>query len=299
MPTSDVLQWGSMTDDNLIAGAAAPSRRRRIDSVVRLDALWVAVVAVAMIGSSFFSLVDLPEVKLRTGEEPLRFFVVGLPIIAIAAAVLGVVRSSSILTAVGTGVLAPSIALTSSLSLALFLDKQAAFADVGVAFALAAALLGLAMLLRWFVYHPVSLRRDEARPIIPVSRTLIACGAITVVAVLTADMGEDMRSWIWLVQTTLLLLVPGLVVVAGVARTLPSVALAGAASASQIAAVIVVRLEQPSLPLDSDLVLRTGALGMVGLATCVVVAITAFRFTDVDDDIEIDDDPSWRWSADD
>jgi hypothetical protein len=288
-----------MADDELIAGAAAPSRLRRIDSVVRLDAIWVVVVAVALIGSSFFSLVDLPDARLRTGEEPLRFFVLGLPATAIVAAVVGAIRGSATLTAIGTGVLAPSIALTSSLGLTLFLDKQAAFADVGVAFALAAALLGLAMLVRWFVYHPASLWKEEVRPIVPISRALVGAGALTMVVVIAADIGDDAGGWIWVAQTAVLPLAPALVVAAGVARTLPATALAGAASAAQFVAVIVVRAEQSTIPLNSDLVLRTGVLGMIGLATCVALTAAAFRFTEVDVDIEIDDDPPWRWNADD
>ncbi|MFT4659299.1 MAG: hypothetical protein ACJAXA_002818 [Candidatus Aldehydirespiratoraceae bacterium] len=288
-----------MNDDDLIAGAAAPRGARWIRSLLVLDATWVVVVALAMIGSSFFSLVDLPDTKLRTGDDPLRFFVLGCPAFAIVAAVVGVIRHSAALAAVGAGVLAPSIALTGSLSLALFLDKQAAFADIGVAFGLGAALLGLAMLLRWFVYHPMSMWKKEARPVIPVARGLIGCGALTGILVLSADIGGGLSDWASLARTILVLLVPALAVAAGIARTLPAMALAAAACIGQIVAVVVVRAEQSSIPLDSDLVLRTGLLGMLGLATCAAIALVALRFTEVDDDIEVDDDPSWRWSADD
>lgn len=289
----------AMTDDSLIAGAAAPTRQRWITSAVRLDAVWVLAVSAALGVSSLFDLVDLPTTRLRTGEAPLRAFVVGIPIIACVVAAAAARRRSELLAAAATGVLAPAIALAGSLSIALFLDAASAFADVGVAISLGAALLGAVMLVRWFVYHPLSLLGDEARPQRAGSLGLAAVGAALAVVVVVSGLGDG-TGLAWVAQTAGMLVLPAVLTMSGLIRTVPAVVLAAAAAAAQIVAVVVVKFDQPTLQWDSDLVLRTGIIGLVGSGIAVVLSVVSIVGASPDDvSFEIDDDEPWRWAADD
>jgi hypothetical protein len=295
----EVLQYRPMTDDALIAGAAAPTRKRWITSTARLDVLWVLAVSAMLVVSSLFDLIDLPNARLRTGEAPLRVFVVGIPLIACAIAAVAARRRSELLAAIATGVLAPGIALAGSLSMSLFLDEASAFADVGVAISLGAALLGLVMFVRWFVYHPLSLLGDEARPRRAVSLGLTVVGAALAASVVVTGLGDGV-GLAWVGETAAMLFVPVLLMVSGPIRTVPAVGLAAAAAAAQILAVAVVKVEQSEIEWDSDLMLRTGVLGLFGLILAVVLAVVSIHGASPDDlVVEIDDDESWRWSVDD
>ncbi len=291
-----------MSDDALIAGAVAPVGQRWIRSTAVLDAVWVVVAALALILSSFIALIDLPNAQLRTGAEPLRFFVLGLPIIAIVVAVVGAARGSIAVVAVATGIVAPGFALAGSLGASLLLSDESAFADVGVAISFGASLLGIVMLVRWFVYHPMPLLGDQSRPVPLAGHALWALGILVIATLLvTTFVGDTSWSSASVGQTLLLSTVGVVVLVAGVSRTIPAAWLACAACASQIVAVLVVKAEQSSIPLDSDLVLRTGVVGIVALAaTAAVAAVGALRVAvDPAPDLEDDDAEPWRWSTED
>ncbi|MEP4651454.1 MAG: hypothetical protein ABJ314_14820, partial [Ilumatobacter sp.] len=222
-----------MTDDALIAGAAAPTRARRIASGAPLDVVWIIVTGVALVTSSMFDLIDLPAQRLRTGDAPLRIFVIGLPLVACVLAGVAARRRSELLAAAATGVLAPGIALAGSLSVSLFLDDDSAFADVGVAVSLTAALLGTVMIVRWFVYHPLSLVIDERRPMRPMSHGATGVGLVLVAVVMLTGIGDGVDV-AWLGQTAAMLTVPAIVVGGTLFRTVASAVLVGSAAATQI-----------------------------------------------------------------
>ena len=289
----------SMSQDALIPGAAAPTRSRRIRSPHALDALWVVVAAVALMVSTGFALIDLPNQSLSTGESPLRVWTLGLPAVAILVAIGGLIRRSTTVVAAAAGVLAPSVAFAGSLSLALLLDDDSAFADVGVAVTLGAAFLGAVTLLRWFVYHPVDLIGDESRPSRPSALVVAGCGILLGMSTLIAAIA-DRTSWsaAFVLGTSAMLTVALSVIGAGVLRTRPAMALAGSACIAQIVAVAVVKAEQSNLPLDSRLVLRSGVVGLVACAAGAAAGAVAWARHGVDQDPVItDDDADWRWNA--
>ncbi|MFK7917691.1 MAG: hypothetical protein AB8G14_06410 [Ilumatobacter sp.] len=291
-----------MADDALIAGAAAPARSRLIREQATLDALWVVVAACAVIASALFPLIDLPGSTLRTGDDPLRAFVIGLPVLAVGLAVAGAVRHSKLLVAVATGVLAPGAALAGSLALLLFLDRGSAFADGGVAVSLGAALVVVTALIRWFVYHPVELLSNERRPPIRLVRILGGLGTAFSLAMLTLGLDDADGSAAWILQTATMLLTPAVVIGASVVRSVVASGVAAGAAAGQVAAVGVAKIEQGTLAFDSDLLLRTGVPGLVLLVGVVGVSVTCIVRADADepgDDVIVDDDASWRWFADD
>ena len=293
-----------MSDDELIAGAAAPVGQRWIRSVAVLDAGWVIVSGVALIASSFFALIDLPNAQLRTGTEPLRFFVLGLPAVAIVIAVVGAVRGSDVIVAGATGVLAPGIALAGSLGISLLLSDQSAFADSSVAISIGAALVGVVMLVRWFVYHPLPLLGDQSRPVPRAGQALLALGGLLAAILLASTVvGDTSWSAASVGQTLLLLTVACVVAAAGGTRTIAAAWLACAACASQVVAVLVVKAEQSTIPLDSDLVLRTGFEGFVALVVTagvsVIAAMSATPDPEPDAAADADTAESWRWHLDD
>ena len=295
----EVLQYRLMADDELIAGAAAPTRKRWITSGVRLDVLWVFAVSAALGVSSLVDLIDLPNARLRTGDAPLRAFVVVLPLVACVIAAVAARRRSELLAAIATGVLAPGIALAGSLSMSLFLDEASAFADVGVVISVGAALVGIVMLFRWFVYHPLSLLGDEARPqrVTSLGLTVVGVGLTAVVVITGLGDGIGLA---WIGETAAMLVVPLLLMASGLIRTIPAVALGAAAAAAQVVAIVIVKVEQSRIQWDSDLVLRTGIIGLVGLSVAVLLAVVSTIGACPDElAVEIDDDESWRWSSDD
>ncbi len=288
-----------MSDDGLIAGAAAPARSRRITSVLRLDVVWVLVASAALGVSSFFDLIDLPNARLNTGEAPLRVFVIGLPLAACVLAAVATRRDSELVAAAATGVLAPGVALTGSLSMSLFLDEASAFADVGVAISLAAALVGVVMFSRWLVYHPLSLLGDEERPDRRASLALVGLGAAFGVNVVGSGLGDGVDV-AWFVETAAMLLVPALIVTAGLIRTSPVVVLAATATGGQVAAVLIMKVEQSEVPFDSTLALRTGVNGLFVSVVAIATAIAAVVRSAPDDvPVRVSDDESWRWVSDD
>ena len=285
-----------MSDDALIVGAAAPVGTRRIRSAVLLDVTWVSVTAVAVLVSSRFALIDLPGQYLRTGDAPLRIWVVGLPAVSLLVAVVAAVRRSPLLAATATGILAPAVALSGSLAVSLFLNESSAFADAGVAVSLGAACIGVAMLLRWFVYHPADLLADESRPTPRISSAVLAAGVTTglvVVANGVVDDGAWSSSFVF--QTLLIAVVPLVIVGCGSVRTRGAMALGASAAAAQIVGIVGVRVEL-ILPSDSDLLLRTGVAGIVLLTVAAVLCIVGLTRHAVDDAAEpSDDDAEWRW----
>nr|WHW29229.1 hypothetical protein [uncultured bacterium] len=298
-----MIHYVPMSDDALIAGAAAPVGHRWIRSTAVLDAGWVLVSSFALIASSFFALIDLPNAQLRTGAEPLRFFVLGLPAVAAVIAVIGAVRGSVVVVAAATGMIAPSVALAGSLAISLLLSDQSAFADGGVAISLGAALVGVAMLVRWFVYHPQPLLGDQTRPALRLGHALVALGGLLAgILLVTTVAGDTSWSAASVGQTLLLLTVACVVAAAGGTRTIAAAWLASAACASQVIAVLAVKAEQSTIPFDSDLVLRTGVAGFVALIVAVAVsAIAAMSATidpEPDPDAAADTTESWRWHSD-
>lgn len=291
-----------MSDDALIAGAAAPVGTRRVRSTAVLDAGWVGVSSLALIASSFFSLIDLPTAQLRTGADPLRFFVLGLPVIAIVTAGIGAARRSVVVVAVATGIVTPGFALAGSLGVSLLLSEASAFADVGVAISVGASLIGVVMLVRWFVYHPMPLLGEQSRPVPIAGFALSGLGLLLIVILLvTTILGETQWSAPSIGQIVMLGIVSVVVLAAGVTRTIAAAGLAGAACVAQVVAVSVVRIEQSTIPYDSDLVLRTGVAGIVALTiTAAVAGVAAMRpAVDPTPASEADDAESWRWHADD
>ncbi|WP_040492608.1 hypothetical protein [Ilumatobacter nonamiensis] len=297
-----------MTDDDLITGAAAPSAERIIRSPIALDAVWVACVSALLIVSSVLPLVDLEEVYLRTADAPLRVYTVWLPVVAVVTAVLGVVRRSSVLGAVATGLLVPSVALAGSVAAALFFDAASPFTDVGVPVTLAAAAIGLIMLLRWFVYQPTPIVGVDLRPNRVSAVVLVALGvALAANVAVSAVSDDDPWSLPFAMSTALMMLTAAVVVAAGFVRSDEANVLAATACAAQLLAVIVVRVVEPSDSgvglAESATTLRTGAVGLVLLAAAAGVAIFGAAVSRLDpavaDGPDATDDAAWRWSADD
>lgn len=288
-----------MSDDALIVGAAAPVGARRIRSAVVLDVAWVSVTAVALLVSSRFALIDLPNQYLRTGDAPLRVWVVGLPVTALLVAAFAGVRRSLFAAALATGILAPAVAFGGSLAVSLFLNESSAFADAGVAVSLGAALIGVAMLLRWLVYHPAGVLTDEPRPTPRVSLAVVAVGVTTGIVIVVGGVIDD-GSWSpsFVFQTMLIVVVPLLIAACGMVRTRSAMALAVGAAIAQIIGVVVVRAEQSSLPLDSDLLLRTGLAGIALLCLAAGLCGRGFVRHAVDEvTAASDDDADWRWTV--
>lgn len=290
-----------MAEDALIAGAAAPAKGRLIGAAATLDAVWVVVAACAVVTSGFFALIDLPTATLRTGEAPLRVFVFALPVVAVVVAVVGAARASTTMVALATGVLVPGAALAGSLALLLFFDSGSAFANTGVTVSIGAALVVLITVIRWFVYHPVSLLSNELRPQHLHTRLLGALGVALTLLVLVLGLDAD-KSLAWAGQTMALLLVPLVVIGSAIVRSVSAASLAAGAAAAQVFAVIVAKFEQSSIAFDSDLLLRTGIPGLVLLVAMVGVVALSVRGALADDDTALpaaDDDAAWRWSVDD
>ena len=153
-----------MAEDALITGAAAPAGNRWIRSAPVLDSIWAIAVAALIIASSFFALVDVENPLFRTGAAPLRVYALWLPVLAVLIAVFAAAQRSVMPAAVASGILVPSIALLGSLAGALFFDSVSPFTDAGTPLSLGCAAVGVAMLLRWFVYQPVPERGVESRP---------------------------------------------------------------------------------------------------------------------------------------
>ena len=290
-----------MAEDALIAGAAAPAGTRWIRSAPVLDSIWALIVAGAIGLSSFFPLADA---LFRTGEAPLRVYAVGLPVLALIVIVAAVVRRSGVLAAVASGLLVPPIALLGSLAGALFFDSVSPFTDAGTPVSLGCAGVGVIMLIRWFVYHPVPISGVDARPTLVSARVLLGIGVALVANVVIDAFGDDPQwSASFIVATMFMLLTPLVVIASAAARTIAGNALAAGAAAAQVVAVAVVMLDGDGVGVTSVLALRTGIVGLVGLTAATVVAVfgaaTAAVEPDVAIDLAADDDADWRWAFDD
>lgn len=293
-----------MAEDALIAGAAAPAGTRWIRSAPVLDSIWSLIVAGVIGLSAFFPLVDVDNPLFRTGEAPLRVYSLGLPVLALIVIVAAVVRRSAVLAAVATGILVPSIALLGSLAGALFFDSASPFTDAGTPLSLGCAAVGLIMLVRWFVYHPVPIAGVDARPTLVSARVLLGVGLVLVANVAIAALRDDPQwSASFVVATMFMLLTPLVVVASAAVRTVAGNALAAGASAAQIFAVTVTMLDGDNVGVTSVFALRTGLVGLVGLAVATFVAIvgavSAVVASDSEIDIASDDDADWRWDLDD
>lgn len=293
-----------MVDDGLIAGAAAPAGTRRIRSVSTLDAVWVAVVAVLLFGSSFFWLIDLPTASLRTLDAPLRVYVVVVPTVALVISVVALIRHSETLAAVATGVLVPGISLAGSLAGSLFFDAASPFTDAGVPLTLGVAVIGVVMLLRWFVYRPDVIVDVEARPPMISAQALVLLGAVLIANVVVGAVLDDPEwSLSFLVSTGFMSVGPIVVVAAGALRSVNGHVLAAAVCCAQPLAVLSAVIDDGDVTIGSAFALRTGVVGLVGLVAAAGMAIAGAVTADVEpaQDVarSIDDDTSWRWSSDD
>jgi len=293
-----------MAEDALIAGAAAPAGTRWIRSASVLDSIWAMVVAGLIIGSSFFALVDVENPLFRTGEAPLRVYALGLPTLALIVAVAAAARRSAVPAAVASGILVPSIALLGSLAGALFFDSVSPFTDAGTPLSLGCAGVGVVMLIRWFVYHPVPLSGVESRPTLLSARVLLGIGSVLVANVAIAAFRDNPQwSSSFVVATMFMLLTPLVVVASAAVRTVAANALAASAASAQIVAVLVAMLDGDDVGVSSVFALRTGVVGLVALgaaaAAAVFGAVTAVVESDSARGLAADDDASWRWDADD
>ena len=294
-----------MGEDALVAGAAAPAGRRRIRSAAVLDAIWALVVAVAVCASSFFALIDLPDSSLLTRDAPLRVYVIALPAAVAVVAVLAIIRGSTLLAAAATGMLVPAVALCGPLGGSLFLDAASPFTDAGVPFAVGAALLGIVMIVRWFVYLTPPVPGVEARPTQLLNRVLLAVGLV-LVANVVVDALADEPTWSasFVVATTFMLLTPLVVLAAAAARSVASNIVAAASCVAQAVAVVVVTIDDGDVEISSTFALRTGVIGVIALVLGAGVAVVGTRQTELDDVPTAafgvaDDDADWRWSVDD
>jgi hypothetical protein len=293
-----------MAEDALIAGAAAPAGTRRIRSAPVLDALWALLVAGLIVLSSFFPLLNFDNSLSRTGEAPLRVYALGLPVLALLVIIVAVVRRSAVSAAVASGLLVPAIALLGSLAGALFFDAVSPFTDAGTPLSLGCAIVGVVMLIRWFVYAPTPVAAVDARPTPMSARVLLGTGLVLVANVVIAAFGDDPQwSASFVVATMFMLLAPLVVVAAAVVRTVAGNALASGASAAQLVAVAVVLIDGDGIGVTSVFALRTGVVGMIGLAAAAVVAGVGAMTAGVESDAEVvvsaDDDAAWRWHVDD
>jgi hypothetical protein len=205
---------------------------------------------------------------------------------------------------VASGILVPSIALLGSLAGRLFFDAASPFTDAGTPLALGCAAVGVIMLIRWFVYHPVPIPGVEPRPTRPSARVLLGVGLVLVANVVVAALRDDPRwSASFVVATLFMLLAPLVVVAAAAIRTIAANALAAAASAAQIVAVVVAMLDGEDIGITSVFALRTGVVGLIALAVAAVVAVfgavTGVVESDAATDLASDDDADWRWDVDD
>jgi hypothetical protein len=293
-----------MAEDALIAGAAAPAGTRLIRSASVLDAAWVMVVAGVLVASSFVPLIDLPNAFLRTRDAPLRVYVFVVPLIAVVVAVLALVRRSTLLAAVATGIVVPAAALSGSLAGALFFDAASPFTDAGVPVALGAGLLGVVMIVRWFVYLASPLPGVESRPTSTWARGLAGVGLVLVVNVVVGALGDD-PTWSasFVAATGFMLLAPLVVVAAAVARAVAASAVAAAACLAQFVAVVVATVDDGDVGVASTFALRTGVVGLIALPVGAVVAIVGARVGEIDAQLPGDelvaDDADWRWAVDD
>lgn len=269
-----------------------------------LDSIWAIVVAALIIVSSFFALVDVENPLFRTGEAPLRVYALGLPIFAAIVAVGAAAKRSAVLAAVASGILVPPIALLGSLAGALFFDSVSPFTDAGTPLSLGCAAVGVVMLIRWFVYHPVPLSGVESRPTRSSARVLLGIGSVLVVNVGIAALGDSPQwSASFVVATMFMLLTPLVVVVSALVRTVAANALAASAASAQLVAAVVAMLDGDDVGVTSVFALRTGAVGLVALGAAAVAAVfaafTAVAESDPVPDLVADDDASWRWDVDD
>lgn len=291
-----------MADDSLIAGAAAPAGKRLIRSASVLDAVWAACLAVALLVVSRVPLIDLDVAYLRSFDPPLRVYVLAAPLVALSVAIVSLVVRSRLLAAIATGVLVPSIALAGSLAGALFLDDASPFTDAGVPLTLAVALGGVIMLVRWFVYSPPPVAGEELQPPPTSAVALLVIGVVlvvnVVVSVVRGDAGWSLSSF---VSTVFMLSTPAIVIAAGLVRSVRANVLTAAACVAQIIDVFVVRLDSTDIGFDSEFTLRTGVVGLVGLAAASGVAVIGAvrpQRAPVTPTSQATDDAAWRWSFD-
>ncbi len=254
--------------------------------------------------SSFFPLLNFDNSLSRTGEAPLRVYAVGLPALALLVIIVAISRRSGVLAAVASGLLVPAIALLGSLAGALFFDAVSPFTDAGTPLSLGCAIVGVVMLIRWFVYAPTPVAAVDTRPTVVSARVLLGIGVALVANVVIAAFGDDPQwSASFIVATMFMLLAPLVVVAAAVVRTVAGNALAAGASAAQLVAVAVVLIDGDGIGVTSVFALRTGVVGLVGLAAAAVVAVVGAMTAGVESDTEVavsaDDDAAWRWHVDD
>jgi len=296
-----------MTDDDLITGAAAPATERIIHSRAARDAVWAASVAVLLIVSSWLPLVDLDAVYLRTADAPLRVYTVVMPLLALIVTIVSVVRHSSVLASVATGILVPSVALAGSVAASLFFDAASPFTDAGVPVTLAVATVGLVMLLRWFIYQPTPVPGVELRPPVQLAGVLLATGAVLAGnVVVSAVRDDDPWSLPFALSTALMLLTALVVIAAGLVRSIEANLLAAAACVAQFVAVVVVLVfegDDGVALAESATTMRTGVVGLVALAAAATIAVLGSQRPRLDvarpEASLVADDTAWRWSADD
>lgn len=291
-----------MSDDTrLPIGAAAPTRARVVRSLLALDVSWVVLAGVAFVVSSFFSLVDLERESLQTSDPSLRVYAVVLPVVALLVAAGAAFAKSLWAAAAATGILAPSSALVGLVSSSLFLDRNAAYTDVGVAVSLLVALFGVATLIRWFVYHPVDLHRDEVRPTRRLAIAVAASAAITGVAISAqAIIDRGATTAQFAMQLLFALVVPITLIAAAIVRTMHAFVLAGTAAVGQVVAVLLADLDA-DIGFGSDRMLWTtvAALAALIVSAGLVAASVRVNGLDVPNEVDIVDDESWRWTAED
>ncbi len=299
-----MLQYRLMAEDALITGAAAPAGNRWIRSAPVLDSIWAIAVAALIIASSFFALVDVENPLFRTGAAPLRVYALWLPVLAVLIAVFAAAQRSVMPAAVASGILVPSIALLGSLAGALFFDSVSPFTGAGTPLSLGCAAVGVAMLLRWFVYQPVPKRGVESRPTMTSARVLLGIGSVLVVNVVIAAF-RDGPEWSasFVVATMFMLLTPLVVLASAAARTVVANSLAANAASAQFVAVVLTVLFGDQVGVASVFALRTGVVGLVALGAAAVAAVIGMIMAVVESDsasvISVDDDSSWRWDVSD
>jgi hypothetical protein len=289
-----------MSDDGRVpVGAAAPPRARIVESVVLLDALWVAVVGLTLVATSFLSLGDIGDGSSSTGDSGLRIFSLAVPVAAVAVAVVGAARKSGALTAAATGMLAPAVSLVGLVSSTHFLDRAAAYAEAGAAVGIVAASIGVAALIRWYVYHPLSLQSDEVRPIVPLAWGLAGAGFLVALLVVITAMSDAGATTIQFIgQLFFALVVAIATIVAAAVRTLRTFVVAASAAVTQLVAVLLAIVDDSDTKLDSTVTAWTSALGVVALIAAAGVALAGTRQMVRDDERSIEvGTESWRWTS--
>lgn len=258
-----------MAEDALIAGAVAPAGTGWTRSAPFLDSIWSLIIAGAIIVSSFY-----PLLLFSNNAAPLRIYVLGLPVLAVALSVAAIIRRSAVLAAVASGVLVPPIALSGSLGVAVSRLTGSPFADAGTTIALGCAVAGAIRLLHWFVNQPAPISGIELRPTLLSARVLCATGVVLAVNVVITALRADQRwSASFVVATMFMLLTAFVIIAAAAVRTVVANALAAAASAAQIIAVVVAASTAGDIGISWDLALRTSVVGLVALAVAVGVAV--------------------------